>query len=137
MSPLTYIIGSPLLAALVLAFVPRTFRPVMRAVAVLATFFSAVLAVKIFLQFQTATPEYQFVEQHSWVAALGINYHVGVDGINVGLVLMGVSSRSLPPVFSWGDQAAREGVLHSAVGDDWRHSRRIRFLGPVLLLFLP
>jgi NADH-quinone oxidoreductase subunit M len=101
MSPLTYIIGWPLLAALVLAFVPRTFRPVMRAVAVLATFFSAFLAVKMFLQFQTATPDYQFVEQHPWVAALGINYHVGVDGINVGLVLMGAIVAFAAACLSW------------------------------------
>jgi NADH-quinone oxidoreductase subunit M len=101
MSPLTYIIGWPLLAALVLAFVPRTFRPVMRGVAILATFFSAVLAVKMFLQFQTAIPDYQFVEQHSWVEALGISYHVGADGINVGLVLMGAIVAFAAACVSW------------------------------------
>jgi len=41
MSILTYIIGLPLLAAIVLAFVPRNFAVVMRAVAVAATLISA------------------------------------------------------------------------------------------------
>src|SRR5712672_3649181 len=101
MSTLTYIIGSPLLAAVVLAFVPRTFRPVMRGVAIAATFFSAVLAVKMFLQFQTAAADYQFGEQLSWVSTLGISYHVGVDGINVGLVLMGAIVAFAAACVSW------------------------------------
>src|SRR5690349_10195225 len=101
MSPLTYIIGWPLLAALVLAFVPRTFRPVMRGVAILATFLSAVLAVKMFLQFQTGSSDYQFVEQIPWVSALGISYHVGVDGINVGLVLMAALVAFAAACVSW------------------------------------
>jgi NADH-quinone oxidoreductase subunit M len=101
MSTLTYIIAWPLLAALVLAFVPRTFRTVMRGVAIVATFLSALLAIKMFLQFQASTPDYQFVEQHSWVSALGISYHVGVDGINVGLVLMGAIVAFAAACVSW------------------------------------
>jgi NADH-quinone oxidoreductase subunit M len=89
MSILTYIIGIPLLAAIVLAFVPRNFAVIMRFVALVATLISAVLAVKMFVQFQASVPGYQFQQQVEWVKALGISYHVGVDGINVGLVLMG------------------------------------------------
>jgi len=101
MSTLTYIIAWPFLAAIALVFVPRTFRPVMRGVSIAATFFSAVLAIKMFLQFQTATSDYQFVDQHSWVGALGISYHVGVDGINVGLVLMGAIVAFAAACVSW------------------------------------
>src|SRR5215471_11641289 len=32
---------------------------------------------------------YQFEQQIPWVESLGISYHVGVDGLNVGLILMG------------------------------------------------
>ena len=38
MSTLTYILAWPLLAATVLAFVPRNYRVVIRGIAVLATF---------------------------------------------------------------------------------------------------
>ena len=62
MSPLTYIIGWPLLAAIVLLLVPRNFRPVIRAVALCATLISALLALKMFLQFKAGTPGYQFEE---------------------------------------------------------------------------
>jgi len=101
MSILTYIIGLPLLAAIVLAFVPRSFAVVMRFVAVATTLVSAVLAVIVFARFQTNTPGYQFEQQIDWVQSLGISYHVGVDGINVGLVLMGAIVGFAAACCSW------------------------------------
>jgi len=101
MAILNCIVVCPLLAALVLAFVPRTFRTVLRGIAIAATFFSAVLAIKMFSQFQTALPDYQFVYQVPWVEALGISYHLGVDGINVGLVLMAAIVAFAAACVSW------------------------------------
>ncbi|MEI7807522.1 MAG: NADH-quinone oxidoreductase subunit M [Verrucomicrobiota bacterium] len=89
MSILTYIAGWPLLAALALIVVPRNYRVIIRAIAVLATLISAVLAIKLFCQFVPGAAGYQFEQQIPWVQSLGISYHVGVDGINVGLILMG------------------------------------------------
>ncbi len=103
MSPLTYILGWPFFAAIVLLLVPRTFRPVLRGVAILATFISAMLALKMFLQFNTGAPGYQFEQQVPWVDAVGLrfSYHVGVDGINVGLVLMGAIVAFAAACVSW------------------------------------
>jgi len=105
MSTLTYILGWPLLAALLLAFVPRDFRVVMRAVALAATAISALLAVKLFICFPGAATDldgYKFVQQVPWVESLGISYFVGVDGINVGLVLMGAIVAFAATCCSWG-----------------------------------
>jgi NADH-quinone oxidoreductase subunit M len=88
-SILTYIWGIPLLAALALVVLPRNYRVVIRAIAVLATLASAVLSVKMFCQFVPGVSGFQFEQQIPWVESLGISYHVGVDGINVGLILMG------------------------------------------------
>src|SRR5580698_7349986 len=89
MSILTYIWGIPVLAALLLIVVPRNYRVIIRAIAVLATLISAALAVKMFCQFVPGANGFQFEQQIPWVASLGISYHVGVDGLNVGLILMG------------------------------------------------
>jgi len=92
-SILTYIWGIPLVAALLLIVVPRNYRVPIRALAVLATLISAALAVKMFCTYGSAPidPEtgYRFVQQIPWVSSLGISYHVGADGLNVGLILMG------------------------------------------------
>jgi len=52
MSPLTYILGWPLIAAIVLVFVPRNFRPVIRRRRARHVL-SMLLAVKMFCQFVT------------------------------------------------------------------------------------
>jgi NADH-quinone oxidoreductase subunit M len=101
MFTLSYLIAWPLLGALVLAFVPRTFTVVMRAVAVAATALSALLALKVFLQFNAGAVGYQFQHEFTWVRSLGISYHVGVDGINVGLLLMGAIVAFAAACVSW------------------------------------
>ncbi|HPC60087.1 MAG TPA: NADH-quinone oxidoreductase subunit M [Verrucomicrobiota bacterium] len=104
MSPLTYILGWPFLAALALVFIPRNYRVVIRAVAVAATFLSAVLALKMFAQFAGApagASGYRFEQVVPWVKALGISYYVGVDGINAGLVLMAAIVAFAAACASW------------------------------------
>jgi NADH-quinone oxidoreductase subunit M len=94
MSTLTLIFALPLLAAIALALVPRSLVVVMRAVAVIVTFVTMLLAVKMFWQFNGATADasgYRFVTTIPGLGAesLGIACRLGVDGLNVGLVLMG------------------------------------------------
>ncbi len=104
MSTLTYILGWPLVAALVLAFVPRDLRVVMRGAAILATAVSALLALKMFILFPGSPADadgYRFGQQVPWVESLGISYFVGVDGINVGLVLMGAVVAFAAACCSW------------------------------------
>jgi NADH-quinone oxidoreductase subunit M len=104
MSILTYILGLPLLAALALLFVPRNLRVVMRGVALAATGLSALLAIFMFLQFtgaEVGETGYRFEQILPWVQSLGINYHVGVDGISVGLVLMAAIVAFAAACVSW------------------------------------
>ena len=91
---LTLIFLLPLLAAIALVFVPRNFAVIMRAVAVGVTFVTMLLAVLMFCQFNGAAADadgYKFVSSIPGLGAesLGIVCKLGVDGLNVGLVLMG------------------------------------------------
>jgi NADH-quinone oxidoreductase subunit M len=103
MSPLTVIFCLPLAAALVILFIPANFRFVIRNVALLATLVSMLAAVRMFAMFDgaMAAKGYQFVEQHRWARSVGIGYHVGVDGINVGLILMGAVVLFAATAVSW------------------------------------
>ncbi|MGO8764735.1 MAG: complex I subunit 4 family protein [Limisphaerales bacterium] len=101
MSILTYIFGWPLVGALALIFVPRNYRVIIRLIALLATLVSAVLAVKMFCEFAPGSNGYQFEQQIPWVDSLGISYHVGVDGLNVGLILMGAIVAFTAACCSW------------------------------------
>ena len=86
---LSFIFLLPLLAAVAVAFTPANFRFLIRMIALGSTGLSLLCAVVLFLSFDTGAVGYQFVQEVSWVDALGIQYKVGVDGINVGLILMG------------------------------------------------
>jgi NADH-quinone oxidoreductase subunit M len=88
MTSLTFIIACPLLAALLVAFIPRNFQFLIRLVALFSSLLSMVAAIGLFAAFDPAADEPQFEEIIPWIHSLGISYHVGVDGINVGLVLM-------------------------------------------------
>ncbi|HZF00551.1 MAG TPA: NADH-quinone oxidoreductase subunit M [Methylomirabilota bacterium] len=101
MSILTYIAGWPLLAALALVVVPRNYRVIIRAIAVFGTFISMALAIKMFCQFVPGANGFQFEQQIPWVESLGISYHVGVDGLNVGLILMGAIVAFAAACCSW------------------------------------
>lgn len=88
---LALIILLPFLAAIGLVFVPRTNEGTPRAIALTTTFFVLLLAVKLFWQFDASQTDYQFVSTIPGLGAeaLGIHCRLGVDGINVGLLLMG------------------------------------------------
>ncbi len=86
---LTAIILLPILAALLLALLPQSFRFLFRLAALATTAVTMLLAVIVFWRFDATIPGYQFEHIIPWVETLGINYHVGVDGINIGLMLMG------------------------------------------------
>lgn len=88
MSLLTPIVLLPLLAALVLFAVPREYRFAIRLTALAATLASLVLAIILFVRFDATIAGFQFVQKLSWVPSLGISLHFGVDGLNVGIILM-------------------------------------------------
>tara|TARA_Y100001934_G_scaffold127464_1_gene154834 strand:+ start:11048 stop:12616 length:1569 start_codon:yes stop_codon:yes gene_type:complete len=93
---LTAIFLIPLLAVLPAVAIPRIYGWLTRFIALLATFTSMVLSVYLLFTYDGATASpagYKFDFNTTWVSlesiGLNIGYHVGVDGINLGLVVMG------------------------------------------------
>lgn len=91
MSPLTYIFCLPLAAALLMVLIPGNYRFMIRCLALFATFTSMIIALAMFGSFDgnMAGSRFQFEQRHSLAPSIGIGYHVGVDGINLGLIVMG------------------------------------------------
>src|SRR5436309_12337257 len=103
MTTLTCIVALPLLAAIGLTFVPANFRFVMRLVALATTLVVALLGLLLFWRFATDTEGYQFVTTIPLLGAdaLGIKCKLGVDGINIGLILMGALVAFAAACVSW------------------------------------
>ena len=103
-SPLNYLIGAPLLGAIVVLLIPRNYRFVIRLVSLLASALSLGVAIWLFAKFDARVIDYQFEGEpkfFTWVESLGISYHLGLDGINVGLVLMGAIVAFAAVAVSW------------------------------------
>jgi NADH-quinone oxidoreductase subunit M len=101
---LTSIILLPFLAALAILVLPRNYRFLIRIVALVATLLALLLAAKLFFGFNAAAPGvggYKFIQRMAWVETLDINYFVGVDGINVGLIFMGAIVAFAAACVSW------------------------------------
>lgn len=77
----------PGLVGLLLALVPFSPR-VSHFLASSASLIALALASVACWHFDPATADFQFVERASWIPELGINYEVGIDGINLFLILL-------------------------------------------------
>src|SRR5881409_2786939 len=110
MSTLTCIVLLPILAAIGLVFVPRNYRFVMRLATLATTLIVALLGMLLFWRFQTGEAGYQFVSTIPWLGAesLGIQCRPGVDGVNVGLILMGAIVAFAAACVSWKSNTTRK-----------------------------
>jgi NADH-quinone oxidoreductase subunit M len=85
---LTNLLLIPFLGALLILIIPGNFRVILRGIAILTSSIQVLKAISIFAAFQTGIAGLQFEENAPWIPAAGFNYHLGVDGLNIGLVLM-------------------------------------------------
>jgi NADH-quinone oxidoreductase subunit M len=100
---LTSIIFLPALGGIVIALLnkpqPKTVKMTAAAFA-LVTF---LLTLAVFLIFDRSPGvAFQFEEKVAWVPSLGINYHLGVDGLSLPLVLLTGFLGILVILISWG-----------------------------------
>ena len=85
---LSALIAVPAAGAAVVALIPGDRRPALRAVALGASLLVLALAVALLVDFETGMAGYQFLEERSWIEALGVRYVVGVDGISLFMVAL-------------------------------------------------
>lgn len=59
-----------------------------RGIAIAVSLLSCLLCIPLYLGFNNGTAKMQFVENVPWISAYHINYHLGVDGISLPLILL-------------------------------------------------
>ncbi|RMF31984.1 MAG: NADH-quinone oxidoreductase subunit M [Chloroflexi bacterium] len=85
---LSLIVFTPLLGAIVVMLLPGHQKRLIRWVAFGLSLIPFILSVVLWVNFVPGEPGYQFVEQADWLPALGVRYHVGVDGLSLTLILL-------------------------------------------------
>jgi NADH-quinone oxidoreductase subunit M len=94
----------PLFGALVVMFTPRQYLRTLRGFSVGVMLVEFLLSLRLLFtrQFEAvdwSSASYQFVEAHTWVEGLGIQYKLGVDGISLWLVVL---TTALTPIALYG-----------------------------------
>lgn len=113
-SLLTLLTLSPLVAILILAFIPKHQGGLIKQIGVLGTLLPLILSLMLFANFDYSKSEMQFVERAEWIAipvgttqsgevfSFTIDYEMGVDGISMSLLVMTAIIGTLAAVASWG-----------------------------------
>ncbi|HCB36773.1 MAG TPA: Fe-S-binding domain-containing protein, partial [Acidimicrobiaceae bacterium] len=78
----------PAAGAVVVALLPRGRVDMTRPVGALFAAVTGALALYLAFAFDTADAGFQFESVQSWIPALGISWHLGVDGISLWLVVL-------------------------------------------------
>ncbi|GAP15276.1 NADH dehydrogenase subunit M [Longilinea arvoryzae] len=99
---LSVLIFLPVLTGILLLFLPAGRKNLIKGISLGTASLVLLLAVFVYIRYDVAAGGYQLIEQAAWVPALGISYHVGVDGIGVPMVLLAGLVLFTGVLVSWG-----------------------------------
>jgi NADH-quinone oxidoreductase subunit M len=85
---LSAIMLAPGVGLFIMLFLPHENKTAVRWIALLSSLVSLVLTLYVYAAYDRGAGGLQFVEKVLWIKSLGISYYVGVDGINLPLVLL-------------------------------------------------
>lgn len=100
---LSLLIGAPLISALIIFCVPRDSQHEPKYIALIFALIELVISVGLYLGYDRAVGGFQFEETASWIPALSINYHVGVDGLSLPMVILATFIFFCAIMASWGE----------------------------------
>ena len=86
---------------LLLAFGRDDRANVTRWVALAGSIVGFLVTIPLYTRFQLGTSAMQFVEKHSWIQRFNINYHVGVDGLSLWMVLLTAFITVIVVISAW------------------------------------
>ena len=110
---LSVIVFTPMVAAVLILLMPAEKRNETRTLALAAATFALLLSAWVYIQYLVGhMTGYQFVEEYTWLPALGMNLIFGVDGISAPLVLLTGIVMFTGVCISWGidDEHAPAGI---------------------------
>ena len=98
---LTLLTLLPVAGAILLLLLPRTNLTLPRITAAALSLVTLAYTILLWLRFDHSSSAYQFVERHTWIAALHVDYHLAVDGIGLLMVLLAAIVIPIGIAASW------------------------------------
>src|SRR5712692_2136112 len=97
---LSIVLFTPLVALIVLLFIPASNPRAVKLWANLASFIGFLVSLPLVFQFDR-TKDFQFVENANWIPSIGASYHLGIDGLSLLLVMLTTLLGFLSILSSW------------------------------------
>lgn len=85
---LTFILFTPVLAVVVLFFLPREQETLIRWTAFTLSIVPFAFTLAVWFGFDAGAAGFQYEEKAIWYSAINSSYHLGVDGISLSMVLL-------------------------------------------------
>ncbi len=101
---LTLIVFLPLAGAAVVMLTPKDAEDIQKPVALVTALVTFVLSIVLAVKFDFGASSYntyQFEVNVPWIESIGANYHLGVDGISLPLVILSTFIVALCVIYSW------------------------------------
>ena len=98
---LSLMIFVPLLGMIVVLLLPRESEELIKRVALGFTLIPLILAVYLFISYNKSTADTQYFVSMPWIETFNINYHVGIDGLSVTLLLLTALLGPICVLASW------------------------------------
>ena len=98
---LSLLLAVPVVGALLLALLNANRPGLLKGIALGCAAIEFALSLPLFFAYQPQGPAVQFLEEHVWIAALGAGYRIGVDGLNLLLILLTTFLTLLAVLSSW------------------------------------
>ena len=100
-SLLSLILFTPLVGAVVLLFVSKHQVDVIRWIANATVALGFIVSLPLWFLYDSANPDWQFVERMPWIPSIGAQYFLGVDGFSVLLILLTTMMGVIAVLSSW------------------------------------
>jgi NADH-quinone oxidoreductase subunit M len=101
MELLSILIWLPILGGALVILIGNDRSDTARWVSVAISVLIFVMSLSLYTGFDSTTHLMQFVEKTSWISQFDINYHIGVDGISMPLIILTTFSTVLVLIAGW------------------------------------
>ena len=98
---LSLMIFIPLLGMIAVLLLPRESEELVKRVTLIFTLIPLALAVYLFITYDRSTAGTQYVVNVPWIDAFNIQYHIGIDGLSVTLLLLTALLGPICVIASW------------------------------------
>ena len=98
---LSIVLFTPFAGMIPLLFFPKENKTLIKVWANMVMVIGFLLSLPLWWRLDRSNPDFQFVERINWIPSIGAQYHIGVDGISMLMVLLTTSLGLISVFSSW------------------------------------